>query len=43
MSWKISPLLKFEILGVFVKTLTDDKYPNRDCENLELGIQMQLS
>ena len=32
--WKISPLLKFEILGVFVNTLTvDDKYPVRDCGN----------
>ena len=41
---KISPLLKFEILGVFFNTLTvDDKYPNRDCENLQVSIQMQLS
>ena len=41
---KISPLLKFEILGLFVNTLTvDDKYPVRDCENLQLPIQMQLS
>ena len=29
---KISPLLKFEILGLFVNTLTvDDKYPVGDC------------
>ena len=33
---KISPLVKFEILGVFVNTLTtDDKYPVPDCENLQ--------
>ena len=32
---KISPLFKFEILGVFANSLTaDDKYPVRDCENL---------
>ena len=44
MIWKISPLLKFEILGVFFNPLTaDDKYPNRDCENFQLSIQMQLS
>ena len=41
---KISFLFKFEILGVFVNTLTvDDKYPDRDSENLQLPIQMQLS
>ena len=41
---KISPLFKFEILGGFVNTLTaDDKYPVRDCENLQFPIQMQLS
>ena len=40
---KISPLLKFEILGVFVNTLTaDDKYPVRDCGDLQFPIQMQL-
>ena len=40
---KISPLLKFGILGAFLKSLTvDDKYRNRDCENLQLSIQMQL-
>ena len=33
-----------EILGVNVNTLTaDDKYPDQNCENLQLPIQMQLS
>ena len=41
---KISPLLKFEILGVFVNTLTThDKYPVRDCQNLQFPIEMQFS
>ena len=41
---KISPLLKFEIWGVFVNTFTaDDKYPVRDCENLQFIIEVQLS
>ena len=41
---KLSPLLKFEILGVFVKAMTaDDMYPFWDCENLQLLIQMHLS
>ena len=32
---KISPLMKFQILEVFVNTLTTDyKYPVPDCENL---------
>ena len=36
MTWKITPLWKLEILGVFVNILVaDDKYPNRDCENLK--------
>ena len=36
MTWKITPLSKFEILGVFINILVaDDKYPNRDCENLK--------
>ena len=44
MTWKISPLRKFEIIGVFVNTLSsDDKYPVRDCENLQFLIQIQLS
>ena len=41
---KISPLLIYEILGVFVNTSTvDDKYPVPNCDNLLLVIQMQLS
>ena len=33
--WKISPSLKFEIIGLFVKTSTADyKNPLTDCENL---------
>ena len=41
---KIPMLFKFEILGVFVNTLTaDDMYPIRDCENLKFLIQMHLS
>ena len=41
---KISPLLMWEILGVFANTLTaDDKYTVGDCENVNLPIQMQLS
>ena len=41
---KISALLKFEILGVFVNTLiADDKYPVQGCENLQFPNQMQLS
>ena len=41
---KRSPLLKFEIIGLFVNTLTADyKYPVLDCENLPFPIQMQLS
>ena len=41
---KIPLLLKFEILGVFVNTLTTvDKYPVPDCENLQFPIQMHLS
>ena len=40
---KISPLFIFEILGVFVNTLTaDDKYPLRDSESFPIPIQMQL-
>ena len=41
---KIAPLFKFEILRVFVNTLTaDNKYTVWDCENLQFLIQMQLS
>ena len=40
---KISSLFKFEILGVFLNTLTfDEEYPLWDCENLQFHIQMQL-
>ena len=43
-TWKISPLLKYEILGVFVNTLTDDEnYPFGDYGDLQFPIQMQLS
>ena len=41
---KISPLFKFEILGMFGNTLTaNDKYPVWNWENLQFPIQMQLS
>ena len=39
----MSPLVKFEILGVFVNTLTvADKYPVWDIKNLQFHISMQL-
>ena len=39
--WKISPWLKFEIIGLFVNTWTADcKYRVPDCENLSFLIQM---
>ena len=41
---KISPLLKFENIGVFLNTWTADyKYSVPDCENLQFLIQMKLS
>ena len=41
---KNSPLLKFEMIGVFVNTLAASyKYPVLDCENLALPLEMQLS
>ena len=44
MIWKISPWLKFKIIGWFVNTWTADyKYPVPDCENLLFPIQIQLS
>ena len=44
MTRKISPLLNFEVLEVFVNTLiADENYPFGDCENLKFPIQMQLS
>ena len=43
-TWKTSPLLNFEILGVFINTLIANvKYPVADCQILEFPIQMQLS
>ena len=36
---KISPLFKFEILGVLVSTLTaNGKYPVHDCANFQFII-----
>ena len=44
MIWKISPLLMFEIIGLFVNTWTADyKYPVTDCENLPFPMQIELS
>ena len=41
---KKSLLLNFEILVVFVKTITaDDKYSVWDCENMKFPIQMEVS
>ena len=43
MTWKLSPLLKFEILGVFVHTLNaDEKYPFGDSGDFQFSIQMEL-
>ena len=42
--WKITLLLEFEILGVFVDTLTaDERCAVPECENLQFPIQMILS
>ena len=44
MIWKVSPLVKSEVLGVFATTLTaDHNYPLQVCENLPLPIQTILS
>ena len=44
MTWERAPLFKFEIIGVFVNTLTaDDKFPVLDSVNLQFPIQMELS
>ena len=44
MTWKISPLLKFEILEVFVNTMAgDENYPIGDSGDLQFPIQMKLS
>ena len=41
---KIIPLLKFEIIGIFVNTMTADyKCPVPDSKNLPFPIQIQLS
>ena len=43
MSCKVSPIVKFEIFRLSVNTLiADDKYPVRDCKNIQFSIQMQL-
>ena len=42
--WKMSLLVIYEILGAIVNTVTvDDNYLFRNCEELPLSIQMQLS
>ena len=44
MIWKISLLLKFEMIWVFVNTWTANyKYPVQDCDNFPFPIQMQWS
>ena len=44
LSWKKSFLVRFEILGLLVNTLTgDDEYSRHNRKNLALAIQMQLS
>ena len=41
---KVSPLVKFEILGVFVNTMTSDhKFPGQNCDNSPFLIQTILS
>ena len=41
--WKISPWLKFGIIGLFVNTWTADyQYPVKDCENLPFPVPIQL-
>ena len=44
LSWKKSPLLTCQILGLLVSTLpADQKYPILNRDNLTIPIQMQLS
>ena len=44
MIWKISPWLKFEIIGLFANTWTADyKYPFTDRENLPFPMEIELS
>ena len=41
---KRSLFFNFEILGVFINTVTvDDMYPVQDCEDLQFSIQMPSS
>ena len=41
MIWKISPWLRFEIIGMLINTWTGDyKYPVAQCENLPFPIKM---
>ena len=43
MIWEISSLLNFEVLGVFVNTLTaDENYPFGESGDLQSPIEMQL-
>ena len=40
MIWETFPLLKFEIIALFVNTWTADyKYPVVDCENLQFSLK----
>ena len=44
MYWRISPLVRYEILGLFLNTLTaDDKLSRQNKEHLHELIQVQLS
>ena len=44
LSWKKSPLLTCQILGLLVNTLAvDEKYPVLNRDNLTIPIQMELS
>ena len=44
MNLKISPWLKFQIIGLFVNTwIANYKYSVPDCQNLSFPIQIQLS
>ena len=44
LSWKKCRLVKFEILRLFVNTLTtDDKYSSRNIQNLTQQLQMAIS
>ena len=44
MGWKTSLLVRYEVLGLFVKIMTaDDKYFHDNKDNLQQPIQMHLS